>query len=66
MKFVFTRINVIILIIAIIITVLAYIIMGTGDKTISPILLIISYVVLFPLAIIIGTNKQKQDNSSSK
>ena len=66
MKFIFSRINVLILVIAIIITIIAYIIMGTGDKTISPVLLIISYVVLFPLAIIIGTNKQKQDNTSSK
>ena len=62
MKFVFSRLNSIILIIAIIITLAAYIIMSTGDKTISPILLIISYVVLFPLAIIMGTNRKNKEN----
>ena len=63
MKFIFTKINIIILIVAIIITIVAYIIMGTGDKTISPILLIISYVVLFPLAIIVGKNKKNQEHT---
>jgi len=58
MKFVFSKLNTIILIVAILIVIVAYIIMGSGDKTISPILLIISYVVLFPLAIIIGTNRK--------
>jgi hypothetical protein len=61
MKFVFSRLNTIILIIAIIITIAAYVIMGTGDKTISPILLVITYVVLFPLAIIIGSNKKDKN-----
>ncbi len=58
MKFIFSRINTIILIVAIIITVAAYIIMRTGDKVISPVLLIIAYVVLFPLAIITGINNK--------
>jgi len=59
MKFVFKKINAILLIIAILATVLGYIIMGTGDKTISPIILIIAYVVLFPVAILYGTKKGK-------
>ena len=57
MKFVFTKTNTILLILAIVVTVIGYIIMGTGDNTISPILLIIAYVILFPASIIIGTKK---------
>ena len=60
MKFVFNKTNTILLIIAIITTVAGYIIMGTGDKTISPVLLIIAYVILFPASIIIGTKKTEE------
>ena len=60
MKFVFNKTNIILLVIAIITTVVGYIIMGTGDKTISPILLIIAYVILFPASIIIGTKKKEK------
>ena len=60
MKFVFNKTNTILLIIAIITTVAGYIIMGTGDKTISPVLLIIAYVILFPASIIIGTKKKEE------
>ena len=66
MKFVFSRVNSIILIIAIIITIAAYIIMGTGDKTLSPILLIIAYVVLFPLAILIGSNRKNKEETPTQ
>ena len=61
MKFVFNKTNVIILIIAIITTIAGYIIMATGDKTISPVLLIIAYVILFPASIIIGTKKNEKE-----
>ncbi len=61
MKFVFNKLNVVLLIAAILITIIGYIIMGTGDKTISPILLIIAYVVLFPAAIMAGTKKKEKD-----
>ena len=60
MKFVFNKLNVVLLIAAITITIIGYIIMGTGDNTISPILLIIAYVVLFPAAIVAGTKKKDQ------
>ena len=60
MKFVFNKTNTILLIIAIITTVAGYIIMGTGDKTISTVLLIIAYVILFPASIIIGTKKKEE------
>jgi len=63
MKFVFNKLNAILLIAAIIVTIAGYIIMGTGDKTISPILLIIAYVILFPAAIIAGTKQEKKDNT---
>ncbi len=61
MKFVFNKLNVVLLIAAVLITIIGYIIMGTGDKTISPILLIIAYVVLFPAAIMAGTKKKEKD-----
>ena len=60
MKFVFNKINVVLLIVAILTTVAGYIIMGTGDNTISPILLIIAYVILFPASIIVGTKKKEE------
>ncbi len=63
MKFVFKKINAILLIIAILATVLGYIIMGTGDKTISPIILIIAYVVLFPAAILYGMKKGNKNQN---
>ena len=63
MKFVFNKLNAILLIVAIIVTIAGYVIMGTGDKTISPILLIIAYVILFPAAIIAGTKKEKKENT---
>lgn len=58
MKFVFNRLNSLFLIVALVLTIAGYIIMGTGDKTISPILLIIAYAVLFPIAIMAGTRKK--------
>jgi len=63
MKFVFSKLNAVILIIAILVIITGYVIMGTGDNTISPILLIISYVVLFPLAIMIGSEKKGTKDS---
>jgi len=61
MNFVFNKTNKILFIIAILTTVAGYVIMGTGDKTISPILLIIAYVILFPLSIMIGTKQTDKD-----
>jgi hypothetical protein len=59
MKFVFSKVNVALLILAIIVSVVGYIILGTGDKTISPILLVIAYGALFPAAIMSGVRKKK-------
>lgn len=58
MKFVFNKTNKILLILAILFLVAGYVIMGTGDKTISPLILIIAYVVLIPAAIISGTRQK--------
>ena len=63
MKFVFNRLNLILLSVAILAIVIGYIIMGTGDKTISPIILIIAYVIIFPAAIIAGTKKEKKEKT---
>ena len=61
MRFVFNKTNSTLLIIAILATIVGYIVMGTGDKTISPIILIIAYVVLFPAAIMAGTKKKNEE-----
>ena len=57
MKFTFNRLNVILLIVAIVTTLIGYVIMGSGDKSISVILLVIAYAILFPLSIVLGTKK---------
>jgi len=59
MKFLFNKTNIILLAIAIITTIGGYIFLGNGDKTISPVLLIIAYVILFPASIIVGTKKKE-------
>lgn len=55
-KFNFTKTNLIILIMAILLLLVGYIVLSTGDRTISPILLIISYVVLIPFAFLLKKN----------
>ena len=59
MKFVFNKTNKLLLLLGIIVTIAGYIVMGTGDKVISPILLVIAYVIIFPAAIITGTTGKK-------
>jgi hypothetical protein len=66
MKFIFNTLNVVLFLVAIVVTVAAYIIMGRGDNTISPIMLIIAYVVLFPAAIIAGANRSKADDREKR
>ncbi|HHE38910.1 MAG TPA: hypothetical protein ENL20_10115 [Candidatus Cloacimonetes bacterium] len=60
MKFVFNKRNKILLILAIVMLIIGYIVMGTGDKTISPVILIIAYVVLIPAAIMTGVSKEDE------
>ncbi len=66
MRFVFGRLNSILMVIAIIVTVVGYLIMGTGDNTISPIMLVIAYAILFPAAIIAGANRSRADKERKK
>jgi Sec-independent protein secretion pathway component TatC len=54
-RFIFGKGNIILFIIGVLIVTIAYLIMSTGDITISPIMLIIAYVIVFPLAILIGS-----------
>jgi hypothetical protein len=61
MRFVFEKKNRFLLILAILFTVAGYVVMGTGDKTISPILLIIAYVILFPAALLSGWRNSRHD-----
>jgi len=65
MRLVFNKLNVSLLLVAIVVTAVAYVIMGTGENTISPIMLIIAYVILFPAAIIAGVNRSS-DNDEIK
>jgi len=49
--------NLIILLIAIVLITIGYIIMEQGDAVISPIILIISYVIIIPVALLFPTKK---------
>lgn len=60
-RFQFGKSNKIILLIAVILTIIGYVIMGTGDSVISPIILVIAYVILFPLGIMIGFMKKNKE-----
>jgi Sec-independent protein secretion pathway component TatC len=62
-RFIFGKGNLILFLIGVMIITIAYIIMSTGDITISPVMLIIAYVIVFPLAILLGTiaSRPKKD-----
>lgn len=62
MKLVFTKLNAFLLVLAIAVTVIGYMVMGTGENTISPILLIIAYAILFPASILAGINKHDEED----
>ncbi len=55
-RFNFTKINLVILVLAIFLIVVGYIVMRGGDRTVAPVILIISYLVLIPLAFLIKKN----------
>lgn len=61
MRFEFGKLNTMLMVIAIVVTAIGYLIMGTGDNTISPILLVIAYAILFPAAIIAGVNRSGKE-----
>ncbi|MCK4956189.1 MAG: hypothetical protein KAS49_01045 [Candidatus Cloacimonetes bacterium] len=60
MKFEFRKTNLILLIVAIIFTIVGYAIMATGDNTISVVILIVAYVILFPASIMVGFKKHNK------
>lgn len=62
MKFIFTKNNKILLIVAIIATIVGYGIMATGDNTISVVILIIAYVILFPASILVGLKRSNRED----
>ncbi len=57
-NYVFGLWNMILLIAGIVLTIAGYAIMRTGDKTVSVIILVITYLVIFPLSIMLGYKKQ--------
>ena len=66
MKLVFTKLNTVLLVLAILVTIAGYMVMGTGENTISPILLIIAYAILFPAAILAGINKHDTEEEEQQ
>lgn len=64
-KFIFDAYSIGIFILGLIFLVIGYIVMSKGDTVYSPIILVIAYVILFPLSIILGLirrgNKEKEN-----
>lgn len=67
-RFVFDKTNMYLLILGIVMLIIGYFLMAQGDITISPILLIIAYLIIFPLSIIWGAfiGKKKPNNTQDK
>jgi len=59
-RFVFTKLNSTLLILGVLLLIIGYSLMRTGDTVLSPIILVVSYVVIFPLAVISGFGKKSQ------
>jgi hypothetical protein len=53
-----SKVNIYILIVAIITLTIAYSVMATGDITVSPILLVITYTIVIPLALLYPVKKK--------
>jgi hypothetical protein len=53
--------NYILLVLSIVIITIAYFIMALGDVTVSPILLVVSYVILIPASLLIPIKKNDKD-----
>jgi membrane protein YdbS with pleckstrin-like domain len=56
----FSKKNSLVLLIAIVLLTIGYLILNTGDITISPIILVFAYCVVIPLSFIIGTKKKEK------
>jgi Ca2+/Na+ antiporter len=57
----FTRENYFLMGAALAAIILGYILLGSGDITMAPILLVLGYCVLFPIGIIWGGRKRKEE-----
>ncbi len=57
----FTKENYILMGAALVAIILGYILLGSGDITMAPILLVLGYCILFPLGIIWGGRKRKDE-----
>ncbi|MEE9553628.1 MAG: hypothetical protein V3W18_04955 [candidate division Zixibacteria bacterium] len=62
----FSRNNYIVLGIGLFLVILGFIIMGTGDITISPILLVLGYCVAIPIGILLPAKKVDKSGSSAR
>ncbi|MCD4829572.1 MAG: hypothetical protein K8R90_09125 [Candidatus Cloacimonetes bacterium] len=65
-RFHFDKINWILLIAGIVLMVVAFIVMGTGDKTLSPLLLALVYLVIFPWAILRGFKPHDENTTEGE
>ncbi len=61
-RFVFDKVNIMLFIVGVILLIIGYLVMSFGDITISPIILMIAYLVFFPAAIIYGTMKKQRES----
>ena len=59
MRFHFGKLNVFLFVLGIIFLIAGYIMMGAGDKTFAPVILVLAYAVLCPLSLILGFNKKE-------
>ncbi len=57
-RFIFNRQSKFIFVLGLLCLIIGYLFMAKGDINVSPILLVIAYVILFPLAILIGIVKK--------
>jgi Sec-independent protein secretion pathway component TatC len=65
-KFIFDAYSVGIFVLGLIFLVIGYIVMATGDTVFSPIILVIAYVVLFPLSIVLGLARGEKEGKESQ
>ena len=62
----FAKNNYIVLGIGLFLVILGFIIMGTGDITISPILLVLGYCVAIPIGILLPAKKDDKSGSAAR
>lgn len=60
-RFHFDKLNWILLLVGVLLMIAAFIIMGSGDNTVSPLLLTIVYLIIFPWAIMRGFKAREDD-----